>query len=402
MLNSETHNQTIIDNSLKDFLNEVLRDIMSSTQAECGSLFIFDSQCEELILDSFYNTDNIHLEGLRQSKGKGNLGKVIDIKSPVLVKDIDRDARFKKNGFSHYRTKSFISIPLFSHNGLLGLINITDKSNGQPFSEKDLDCAVAVFKYASICTDNLIRSKELKEEKEILNKQKNLLEKYASVGKLAAGVVHEINNPLDGVIRYTNMVISQLKDDSTVKEYLSEVRSGLSRIANITKSLLEFSYLVNSNSYKTKRYIDINKLIEESLVTLNGRIGNNIEVRKNYTEFLPKVIDLGLSHVITNMIKNATDAMGQERGILDISTSYKGSMVEINFKDSGAGIPEEIMGRIFEPFFTTKNIDQGTGLGLSMSKEIISKYDGDIEVQSSPGKGSNFKILISNKYLQNV
>ena len=398
-MNSEIYNKIVVDSFLKDFLNGVLKDIMSITEAEGGSLFIFDSKHDELILDSFYNPDNIHLEGLRRRTGEGNLGKVIDIKSPVLVKDIDRDVRFRKNGFSHYRTKSFISIPIFSSNGLLGLINVTDKLNGEPFSEKDLDSAVVVSKYTSMCIDNLIRFREHKEEGEQLRKQKNLLEKYASVGKLAAGVVHEINNPLDGVIRYTNMVIEQLEGDSAVKEYLSEVRSGLNRIANITKSLLEFSYLVNSS--KKTSYVDVHQLIEQSLSVLNARANGSIKVNKSYSESMPKIMDFGLGHVVSNIINNAVDAMGQDGGILDISTRYNAGTVELNFVDSGSGIPKEIMGRIFEPFFTTKNIGEGTGLGLSICKEIISKYDGNIEVQSFPGKGANFKILISSKYLNN-
>ncbi len=364
---------------LKGFLNSLLKEIMSAVNAECGSLFLFDSEHEELVLDSFYNSDNLHLEGLRRRIGEGIAGKVVDAKAPILVKDINSDLRFKRNGFNHYKTNSFISIPLFTSGGMLGLINLADKSSGEPFSEKDLEFAVSLSGYACVITD---------------------LEKYASVGKLAAGIVHEINNPLDGVIRYTNILLSQMDSNSIAREYLLEIKKGLSRIANITKSLLEFSHLVNSNSSLGKEYADVYKIIDESLEFLKDRI-NNIKINKRYEKSLPLVLNIGLEHVFINIIKNALDAM-PEGGILDISTALRDSIVEINIKDTGQGIADEIRERIFEPFFTTKAIDKGTGLGLSICREIIDKYEGKIEVRSSPKEGSTFTVIIPKKYLQNA
>jgi len=95
---------------LKNFLNSTLKEIMSVINAECGSLFLFDSENKELILDSFYNSGTLHLEGLKQRIGEGVSGKVISIKTPILVKDINKDSRFRHNGFTHYKTNSFISI----------------------------------------------------------------------------------------------------------------------------------------------------------------------------------------------------------------------------------------------------------------------------------------------------
>jgi signal transduction histidine kinase len=239
----------------------------------------------------------------------------------------------------------------------------------------------------------------LRQEKEKLAKQKSTLEKYASVGKLAAGVVHEINNPLDGIIRYTNILLEQMESNSVVREYLLEVKKGLNRLTNITKSLLEFSHQVNSDTAQIKKYVDLHELIDESLVVLEDKLNGSIQINKNYKEGLPKILDFGLSHVVANIIKNSLDAM-PKGGSLDIATDVRDSMLEIIFKDSGLGIPGEIRGRIFEPFFTTKSIEKGTGLGLAICKEIIDKYEGSIEVQSYPGKGSIFTILVPKKYLE--
>lgn len=388
------------DNFLKNFLNTTLQEMMSVLGAGCGSLFLFNSDSSELVLDSFLNSENLNLSGLKYRIGEGISGKVVDIKKPILVRDINKDMRFQRNGFAHYKTNSFISIPLFNSEGLLGLINLADKSNGEPFSEQDLNCAVSIAKYACIVVDNFKSQVQLKQEKGNLDKQKELLETYASTGKLAAGLAHEINNPLDGIIRYVNILLNQIDDNSTSREYLLEVKMGLARITNIIKSLLEFSSQINSNSLSAKKYINLNSLIDESLEVLKDRIKGAIKIRKHYKMNLAPIMDLGLQHVVLNLARNAIDAM-PEGGILEIATDVDDSVVKIIFKDTGHGIPEEIAKNIFEPFFTTKRADKGTGLGLPICREIVHKYSGSIELQSSPGKGSEFTVIIPRTYLKN-
>lgn len=388
--------------TLKDFMNAALKEIMSLTHAECGSLFLFDSQSKELVMNSFYNPNDLHLKGLKHRIGEGVSGKVADSKSPVLVKDIDADSRFMRNGYSHYRTKSFISVPIFNSAELLGLINLADKATGEPFSKQDLHVAVGVSKYACLALDALISYTELKKKTETLGKQNTLLEKYASVGKLAAGIVHEVNNPLDGIIRFTNMLLNQKDSNSTAREYLLEIKRGLDRIANITKSLLQFSHQINANAYHEYRYIDAQQLIDEALDIFKEAFPrNNITLVRNYSEGIPQILDFGLSHVLINLIKNALDAMA-EGGTLIISTKLGALGVEVFFKDTGIGMNDEIKNKIFEPFFTTKTMEKGSGLGLAICNEIIQKYEGKIEVESSPGEGSCFTILIPQKYLRHA
>lgn len=390
------------DDIMRGFLNSALKEIMSAVNAECGSLFLFDSHNKELVLNSFYNSGNLHLQGLRQKIGEGISGKVVATKIPILVKDISADSRFRRNGFSHYKTNSFISIPLYTSRGLLGIINLSDKSSAECFSEKDLEVAVTIARYVCLTMDSFASCIGLKQEKETLDKQKSLLEKYASVGKLAAGVVHEINNPLDGVIRYANMVFEQIENNSIAREYLLDVKKGLNRIANITKSLLEFSHQVNFNSSHTKRYVDLHEVIDESLdVLLDDRRNHNIRIAKKYKENLPKILDLGISHVVINIIRNAMDAMSGS-GTLEIATDISDSRVEIKFKDTGMGIPDKLREQIFEAFFTTKAIGKGTGLGLSICQEILHRYEGEIKVESFLGQGSVFTVIIPKKHLLNA
>ncbi|MDD5565775.1 MAG: ATP-binding protein [Candidatus Omnitrophica bacterium] len=388
--------------SVTSFLQDILKEIMSIVGAESGSLFLFDADTKELILDAFYNSEELGIKELKTKLGEGIAGQVANIKKPVLVKDIDTDVRFQRNGYKHYRTKSFMSVPLFGPHGLIGLMNIADKSTGDSFTEKDLECANALCRYACVIADNLQQFEKLKKEREELNEHKRLLEKYASVGKLAAGVVHEVNNPLDGIIRYTNILLNHINNDSIAKEYLLEIKKGLNRIARTTRSLLEFSHQVNSGTPKTKSYADLHELINESVDVFKNRIQvNNIEIKKYFSREMPRIADFGLTHVCINMIKNAIDAM-PEGGTLEIASAIKDDAVLISFKDTGTGIQEEVKKDIFEPFFTTKSIDKGTGLGLSICLEIINKYGGNIHVESEPLKGTVFTLTIPKAHLENA
>ena len=392
----------IYENSaIKHCLNDTLREIMSAIEAEGGSLFLFDLQREELVLDAYYNPRDLRIKGLRQRVGEGVSGKVVETRVPILVRNIDQDRRFKRNGFKHYRTNSFISIPLYTSGGILGLINLTDKASKKPFSKKDFDFAVTLTKYACTIIDSQLNNSKIKEENKSLDKQNMLLEKYASMGKLAAGIVHEINNPLDGVMRYINILLLQVGDNSVSREYLLEAKNGLAGIANITRSLLEYSRQVN-NATRPKRYADLNELIDLSLNTLKNKFNGNITINKKYTKGLPLILDQGIQHVFNNMITNAVDAMEEGKGTLEISTNTRDSVVEIAFRDNGPGMSNEVKKHLFEPFFTTKELGKGTGLGLSICNEIVKKYEGNIEVHSEPGKGSYFIILIPKKYFQNA
>jgi len=390
------------DSFLSPILNKSLKEIMAAVSAANGSLFLFDSENKELVLESFYNS--LDLPGIRGQKiriGEGVSGRVADIRAPVLVKDIDSDGRFSRNGFTHYKTKSFISIPLFISDKLIGLINLADKAFSDYFSEEDLRIAVTIAKYSCQEIELLKNYSSLKAEKDQLHVQKVRLEKYASVGKLAAGVVHEVNNPLDGIVRYTNMLLSQMEENSAAREYLLEIKKGLHRIGGITKSLVEFSYQVNSEAPQRKNHVDLGLLIDECLDYCCARLNGKLKIKRHYPQELPRIMDLGVSNVFRNLIKNAVDAM-PEGGLLEIAIEDKDSFLKVSFKDSGTGISEELREQIFEPFFTTKSIYQGSGLGLAICREIIDRYGGRIDLVSEVGKGSTFTVSFPEKWILNV
>ena len=224
-----------------------------------------------------------------------------------------------------------------------------------------------------------------------LERRLHRAEYQASIGKLARGIAHELNSPLDGVLRYTHLALEQLTEDSPVREYLVHVKEGLDRMVRAVQAFLEFSRQVTT---PVSRSACLNKLIEDALLLVQHRAKfQQVHVVKEFGKDLPPVLDGGLQHAVVNLVKNGFDAMPRG-GTLTIRTRHNGSHVDVDVEDTGAGIPEAIHSRIFEPFFSTKPIHQGNGLGLIIAKEVVERAGGTIEFTSQLGVGTTFRIHV--------
>jgi len=232
--------------------------------------------------------------------------------------------------------------------------------------------------------------------KELTEMQAHLIqsEKLASLGKLAAGIAHEINNPLGGILIYSHLLLEETNKNSPHYENLKKIVKETSRCKDIVKGLLEFA---RPKEPETSQ-VDINDIVESSLVIMESQaLFQNIKIKKSYAKDLPRIVADGaqLQQVFMNIILNAAEAM-DGKGVLTLSTSLDGDRthIEVKFSDTGHGIKEEDKGRLFEPFFTTKEVGKGTGLGLAISYSIVQKHNGTIQVESEVGKGSSFVVII--------
>ncbi|MBT3312111.1 MAG: PAS domain-containing protein [Desulfobacterales bacterium] len=255
------------------------------------------------------------------------------------------------------------------------------------------------------------RTGELKETHDKLLHQ----DKMASLGKLAASVVHEINNPLAGVLNLTmlmNRIIEEdIESNAEIKKfqkYVGLVESETRRISRIVSNLLTFS----RQSKMELKSLNLNMLIEQVLMLNSNLLKiNGVKAKTKLQPDLPGFIgsEDQLHQVLMNFISNAVESMSSSEGgdlIIETTYSEKEKYIEIIIEDSGTGIEEENFSKLFEPFFTTKKKGKGVGLGLSVAYGIIKEHGGSINVNSSPGKGTIFYIrfhLIGNeKVLKNL
>jgi len=217
-------------------------------------------------------------------------------------------------------------------------------------------------------------------------------EKMASLGKLAAGIAHEINNPMGGILIYSSLLMEALEGKDSKRQDLEKIVQEATRCKEIVKSLLEFSRQTEPKMEPT----NINKAITDDLFFLeNQALFYNIEIVKNLPPELPRIRGNAsqLKQVFMNIIVNAAEAM-HGTGTLTITTGLSRDEKEmwIDFADTGEGIPQENLSKIFDPFFTTKEVGKGTGLGLSTSYGIIDGHGGRIDVKSQVGEGTTFRI----------
>jgi len=224
-------------------------------------------------------------------------------------------------------------------------------------------------------------------------------EKQAGIGRLAAGVAHEINNPLTGVLTFTHMLLRRTDINDEIRSDLQTIARETERVRAIVKGLLDFS----RQTALEKEPTDINKLVKSTIgLVENQALIRGIALQFKLKEGLPaRTVDRNqLQSVIMNMIINAFDATTPGGSVtvttdLTVSASKRGQKgIEIAIADTGSGIPPENLDKLFDPFYTTKEVGQGTGLGLSVSYGIIERHGGTIRVQSEVGKGSTFTIWL--------
>jgi len=242
------------------------------------------------------------------------------------------------------------------------------------------------------------RTRQLEETHEKLLHQ----DKMASLGKLSASVVHEINNPIAGMLNLL-VLIQRIIDEGSVgekeigqfREYVHLMETETRRISRIVSNLLAFS----RQSKLTVAEVSINRIIEKTLF-LNANLLkiNRIKVTTNLDQNLPDVLgsEDQFQQIMMNLISNAAEAMETSGGILNIATvhSLRHNSVVVCIQDSGVGISRENQKRLFEPFFTTKKQGKGVGLGLSVVYGIIEEYGGSISVSSEVGRGTTFRVEI--------
>ncbi len=226
-------------------------------------------------------------------------------------------------------------------------------------------------------------------------------DKLASIGQLVSGVAHEINNPLTGILGYTELLKMKVKDEALVAE-LNKIYKAAERCKRIVENLLTFS----RQKPPERTFVDINELIDSAIeLRVYWLRSNNIEVIREYGANLPAMFvdPQQLQQVFINLIVNAEYAVletKKENRWIKIRTYKKSDdRVCLEFQDNGVGIPEDSINRIFDPFFTTKPVDKGSGLGLSISHGIIKEHNGEIRVESTPGEGTTFFIELPVKSL---
>ena len=398
--------------SMQEILDEITRGVVE--------VFGYDSCAVHLLVGSklicrSYYMDSALVEKLERLTGckaygyemeltpENPISGIVAKKEPFLTDDIEaliklhtRDTKIRalaKVISKMVPARYGLGVTILSKNRVVGVIGIGSRT---PLREGDIERLTSFASQAGIAVEKAMLEEKLFEysrelEKKVEERTRQLLhaERLATIGTLASGVAHEINNPATSILLDAERILEENPDDSEVRGIAEGIVKQVERIRRITRNLLLFS----RQSGFEPREVDLNRVIEDALEMLRPKL-KKVKVEKRLDNLPPIYGDPAqLQQVFVNLILNAAQAM-PDGGRLILETKAGSGEVITRVSDTGVGIPGEHLNRIFNPFFTTKRPGEGTGLGLSICLGIVERHKGKIEVESRVGEGTTFTLRL--------
>ena len=321
--------------------------------------------------------------------------------------DIDpRYAPIKEKAQDYFNlTEAAVVIPLVLSEKLLGVINLGRKVSLRRYTALDFNFLTTLKNQSTIAISNSLLYGNIEEQvkqrtRELVVVQKQLIqaEKLATVGTLAGGVAHEINNPLTAILTNVQMLQESVAiHEGSDRESLQLIEEATKRCRAIVKKLMAYARKPLDSAEVTN--VDLSEVIRDVVSFLGYQLEQeNIKIITEAKEDAYTVMGNHneLEQVLTNIVLNARDAIKRLKtgGTVRISLSKSADWIKIEVKDEGVGIPRDIISKVFDPFFTTKDVGKGLGLGLSICQAIVERHNGLIAVQSEPNRGSAFTVQL--------
>jgi signal transduction histidine kinase len=392
-----------VERSLDSVLQQIVEVACRLLRARYGALGVVDGKGE---LERFVTSgmdEELRARIGNLPVGKGILGVVVREARPIRLRDLTQDPR--AHGFppNHPPMRSFLGVPIVCKGRIFGNLYLTEKQEAEEFSKEDERLAMTLATQAGIAIENASLYEELRRSYEELKQSQALLvrqEKLASLGRLAAGVAHELNNPLSSVAGFAEALQRRAAEGegagpfpfADCQEYLGVIQSEVARAAAIVHRLLDFS----RQREPAFGPLDLQSVVSDavSFVKRQASLANQQIVLSPFRkEFEVRGDVQMLQQVFLNLLTNALDAVATG-GEVRISAEDEGPLrgrpwVAVQVADNGTGISPEDLARIFDPFFTTKEVGKGTGLGLAICQSIVEQHGGSIDIQSEGrGKGT--------------
>jgi signal transduction histidine kinase len=423
LTNARVLEQTRVYSRHLQELNVITREIFSSLDVEtvlerilnsacdllgavAGTLFLVEGPKRELVFRVVKGSKETLL-GRRLPAGTGIVGEVASTRLAQIVNRVELYENWFQgiDATTGLRTRSILAVPLVREDASIGVLELINKRDESDFHVRDVAMLEGFAGQAVVALENArlhqhlqVRNRELHQAmRELQETQEQLIqkEKLASVGQLAAGVAHEINNPLSTILLYADVLCQEIPAQNAQQcQDLQMIMKEAMRCRTIVNDLLSFSRQNEVLAQPT----DLNALLEEIVeeIGIHERF-QGVRIRMDLDSGLPiiEADPFQLRQVFCNLMNNAADAM-PGGGTLTLRTKRGpwSGLITAEVQDTGEGISEENMKKLFTPFFTTKPLGKGTGLGLSIIYGIVKMHRGDISVQSQLGQGTTFALTL--------
>jgi signal transduction histidine kinase len=399
---SEAGRQIAASHDLDRTLQLVMTKAAETLPMDAGALFVFDESTHLYRVVVSHNLPPEQVDQITFAFDEGVPGWVLAHRQSLIINDARLDDRVHPNVVAA-GVLSVLATPLITRERAIGVLNLFHRTGANAFDQEDLRLAEVYADQAAISIENARLLEELRQaaaELEERVEQRTLelretqaqvirAEKMAAVGRLAASVAHEVNNPLQAIALHLQLIA----DDELSEQGQGQVailQQELARIAKIVQRLLEFQ----RPKHGRRSTQDVFLLLEEVLALAGKQLQqNNVSITWQVEDDLPPILAVGdqIKQVFLNLILNAAEAM-PGGGELTIHAAQSGSDIIITFTDTGRGIAPEDMAQLFEPFFSTKTT--GSGIGLAVSQEIVTNHGGAIQAGNHPQKGAIFTVTL--------
>lgn len=416
---------------MRDLLALVLERTLRAVRGVMGSIMLVDRDRQRLRIVAARGVSDSVLASVELRIGSGIAGRVAQHGEPILVDDIETDPRFAGDHHPAYGGGSFICLPIRMGDRIIGVINLARREPGvagpataPSFTPTDLQFLNALMTYVAYALENarlldeaLQSAKQLREVVQdqelrltVAQQQMVQAEKLESVGRLAAGVAHEVKNPLMILLTGIKYLSRRPTEDESVRQVLDDMSDAVERADKVIRGLLDLS----APRELDVKLEDLNPIVEQSLLLVKHDLDRGrITVIKKLDDDLPQVLldSFKIQQVLVNLFTNASHAM-PDGGMLTVKTYLRPPMgaagaadelpadrptpegvVVVEVDDTGTGIPKDKLKKVFDPFFTTKPTGMGTGLGLSIARQIVEMQRGVIVIRNRPEGGVRATIL---------
>ncbi|MBM4330100.1 MAG: ammonium transporter [Deltaproteobacteria bacterium] len=400
--------------NLDEILELILKGVARGIGFDRARLYLLDEGKNQLVCKVAVGVekDKIQDISLPYDAEDNMVSRAIKERRPFIVEDASRDPRVNRGVINFWDVKSFAAAPLLSRDKVLGGISADNLISQTSITEKKLQSLMIFANQAAFALENALMYEELKafssqlEDRvkrataELQETQRQLFqsEKLAALGKLSAGIAHEIRNPLTSIKILIHSLVDQTATEASRDKDLAVIEAEIERVNKIIKQFLDFA----RPRSPSLEMMDVRKVLKETIALIVYEMeAQGVLLERKDADEIPLLPMDGeqMKQVFLNLLLNGIQAMPQggklkvATAVKDPSTGNRGSsVVEISFLDSGEGIPEEVQNRIFEPFFSTK--EEGIGLGLPIAQRIVAEHRGEIKVKSIPGKGAAFYITL--------
>lgn len=386
-------------------LDEALEAILESTVQLLNVPYVgvFTRQGEVFALRAFRGKFHTESTNRFYRVGEGGVGLTVEKGSSLFIENVPEAPNWKMQKASwEYGIRTFLGVPLKSEGEVIGVLSCLTKEP-RIYTKGEYELINAFANMAAITIRNAANHSQLKETLEELRRSQEMIiraEKLSSLGVLSAGAAHEILNPASVILMRAEMIGEDAEEDSFENKSAEIIVRNVRRIRSICDDLRRFS----RDEVPSMEPFDPDEALRFSLELIKHElspVGIELDLKVNEIPFIAMGDSSQIQQVFVNLISNARDAM-PDGGTLSIRSGrcdYAGKgFWELQISDTGVGIPEDVLPQIFDPFFTTKPADEGTGLGLSVLHGIVKSHEGEVSVESEPGKGSTFTVRLPEAF----